>query len=247
MIIDGLLYLGTSHFGSALSARDALDGMDAVGIDAAVVVSAHPRGADFAEANARLMQAANESDGRFVALARIDPWLGELASAQLRREVSDGARGLFLHPQEENFQVSAPFVRPLVETAGDLGVPVVIAAGYHARSEPLQLAEVASWVPQIPVVLTNGGQFNISGLSGFDATLALRSSGNVIVHTSAMYREDYLKSVVDQFGDGRLMFASASPQFTWEYELARVHYGRFGTAEESILGTTAARVFEVEL
>jgi predicted TIM-barrel fold metal-dependent hydrolase len=244
--VDGLVYLGTSHFGYALEVEAALAGMDAVGTAVAIVAPVHPRGADFRVVNDAVLEAATTSGGRLVPLARVDPWEGADAVAELRRAVTAGARGLFLHPAEEHFRINdTDIARPVVTAAAELGVPVVMAAGFHLYAEPLQLGEAAGWVPEIPVVLTNGGQFNISGMSQFDAELAL-GHANVLVQTSGMYREDFLKGVVAGFGPDRLMFATAAPRFTMAYERARVDLAGFADAELAlILSGNARRVFDV--
>jgi predicted TIM-barrel fold metal-dependent hydrolase len=246
MIVDGLVYLGASHFGYGQDPAKALAGMDEVGTEVAVAVPVHPRGADFGPVNQAVADAAAASGGRLVPLARVDPWEGAAASAELRRAVGAGARGLFLHPGEEHFAINGERVRPVLETAAELGVPVVVAAGFHLYSEPLQLGRAARWTPDNPVVLTNGGQLNISGLMGFDAELAL-ANDNVVVHTSGMYREDFLEGIVAKFGPERLMFASAAPLFDMTYERKRVDLAHFSDPErELILGGNARRVFGLD-
>ena len=246
MIIDGLIYLGTSHFGYSLEPAAALEHMDAVGTNVAIAAPVHVRNTDFRLANDLVLKAASESSGRIIALARVDPWEGDAARAEIRRAVTGGARGLFLHPSEEHFRINDERVRPLVECAAELGVPVVIAAGFHLFSEPLQLGYAAQWVPSNPFVLTNGGQFNISGMAQFDTMLALQNS-NVHVHTSGMYREDFLERVVATFGPERLLFASAEPTFEMTYERKRVDLAHFSEDERQfILGGNASRIFGIE-
>lgn len=241
--VDGLLFLGSSHFGPALTPDAALAGMDAVGTQTAVAAPVHPHRGGFPGANDLVVQAAEESAGRLLPLCRVDPWEGADAVAELRRAVEQGARGLFLHPSEEHFRANDVRVRPLVEAAAGLAVPVVVAAGYHLFAEPLQLGALAAWIPDTPVVLTNGGQFNISGLAQFDAELAL-GNANVHVQTSGMYREDFLERVVATFGPERLLFASAAPVFSMAYERRRVDAAHFSEAErELILSGNARRVF----
>ncbi|MDX6250311.1 MAG: uncharacterized protein QOF10_3671 [Kribbellaceae bacterium] len=241
--VDGLLFLGTSHFGYQLDASTALAGMDAVGTDAAIAAPMHPHRGDFTEANESLAEAVGKSDGRLIPLCRVDPWEGDAAIAEVQRAVGGGARGVFLHPSEERFRINDVRVRPIVECAAELAVPVMVAAGYHLFAEPLQLAAAARWTPDHPFVLTNGGQFNISGMSQFDAQLAL-GNPNVHVHTSGMYREDFLEGVVKTFGPERLLFATAAPMFTMAYERLRVDLAHFTEAEtELILGGNTIRIF----
>ena len=248
MIIDGLVYLGASHFGYSLEPADAVASMEASGTDAAIAVPVHLHHGDFTAANDLVLKAARESGGRLIPLARVDPWDGETGLAELRRAITDGARGLFLHPSEEHFRISDPgLVRPLVDCAADMGVPVVIAAGFHLFSEPLQLGSAAQWAPGVPFVLTNGGQLNISGMAQFDALLTLQNA-NVHVHTTAMYREDFLEQVVARFGPDRLLYASAVPLFDMTYERRRVALAHFSDSERQlILGGNSSRIFGIEV
>jgi hypothetical protein len=247
VIIDSLVYLGTSHFGYSLELPAATAQLDALGTDAAIAVPVHPHGHNFPAANDLVLKAADSSGGRVTALARVDPWEGPAALAEIRRAAAAGAKGLFLHPSEEHFQITdTERARPLIECAGSLGLPVMIAAGYHLFAEPLQLGHVSRWAPEIPFVLTNGGQFNISGGAQFDALLALRNP-NVHVQTSAMYREDYLEKVVADYGPERLLYASGVPAFSMVYERKRADLAHFSGSERAlILGGNAARVFGLE-
>jgi len=243
MIVDGLIFLGSSHFGYALAATTALDGLDAIGAGVALAAPVHPHRGGFAEANAAVAAAAAKAADRLVPLCRVDPWEGTDAVSELQRAVRAGARGLFLHPAEEHFRINDTRVRPLVEAAAELAVPVVVAAGYHLVAEPLQLGAAAGWTPDNPFVLTNGGQFNISGLAQFDAELAL-GHPNVHVHTTGMYREDFLERVVATFGPERLVFATAAPLFTMAYERQRVELAHFtDTERDLVFGGNSARIF----
>lgn len=244
MMIDGLVFLGKSHFGYQFDTANAVDAIERNGASAAIVAPMHPRGGDFAAVNDEVAQAMQDSGGRLVALARVDPWDGKLAVSELRRAVTEqGARGVFLHPAEEHFRINDSLVRPIVECAAELGVPVMVATGYPLYSEPVQITQVAQWCPENPLVLTNGGQFNISGMAQFDAELALRND-NVFVQTSGMYREDFLERVVATFGAERLMFATAAPQFNMAYERKRVELAHFSSAERGLIfGGNAARLF----
>ncbi|MDR1798573.1 MAG: amidohydrolase family protein [Bifidobacteriaceae bacterium] len=244
MIVDALAYVGTSRFGYALMPDDVLSGLDKVGAHAAVVAPMHPIAGPMARANAGLLYAAGEADGRLVPLARIDPWDPD-APEQLAQCAEKGARGLLLHPWEEHFRANdRALVRPLVRAAAALRLPVTVVAGYHLISEPLQLAELAGWVPEVPVVLTNGGQLNISGLALIDAKLALRDHPNLKVHTTGQYRQDFLEDVVADYGQDRLLYASAAPCFDMAQERARVGLAHFSQVQAAaVLGNNARAVY----
>lgn len=244
MTVDALTYVGTCRFGYELGAENALQALARHGISRAIAAPTHRPDHDFGRANAAVAQAGVESGGRLVPLARVDPWDGDLALRELTRAVTvGGARGLFLHPAEEHFRINDARLRPLAVRASELQVPIVVATGYQCFSEPTQITQFANWCPDIPVILTNGGQFNISGLSQTDAGLALRLD-NVYVHTTGMYRDDWIGLVVSQFGAERVLFASAAPLMDVGYELRRVELAHVDDgAKAQMLTENAVRLF----
>jgi predicted TIM-barrel fold metal-dependent hydrolase len=243
MIIDGLVYVGTSRFGTELPPERVLGLLDEDGVTAAVIAPTHRPDHDLQRANDGIAEVAAASGGRLLALARVDPWDGEPAVRMLEQAVANGAGGLFLHPLEEQFRINDPRVRPVARAAADLGVPIVVATGYQGFSEPVQITQLAGWCPEVPVVLTNGGQFNISGLAQQDAGLAL-AHDNVVVHTTGVYRDDWISLVVSTFGADRIMFASAAPLMSMRYELRRVQLAHVAEeAKELMVAGNARRIF----
>lgn len=59
--VEGLVFLGESHFGHRLEVADALAAMAAVGTDLAVAAPVHPHGADFRAANVEVTAAAGST------------------------------------------------------------------------------------------------------------------------------------------------------------------------------------------
>ena len=100
--------------------------------------------------------------------------------AELRRCVLQlGLNGLVLHPMEEGYTINdAPTIR-LVREAGSLGVPVIVAAGYPWVSHASQIRSVAEQAEGTTIIMSHGGQINISGLAQADAFLALETCSNL--------------------------------------------------------------------
>jgi hypothetical protein len=246
MTVDALSFVGVSRFGETRSADDTVHAMDDEGIDTALVAPMHPVDGDFAAANRALAAIVAGSAGRLARIARVDPWDRGDALAQLSEAVADGARGVFLHPTEEHFRINDPLLRPVAAQAAELGVPVVVATGFPWFSETTQVAGFARWCGDNAVVMTNGGQLNISGMGQFDTNLALRAS-NVYLLSSGMYRNDFLERTVRDFGARRLLFASSAPRLNVRYEHLRVH--QIGMTEQDrslVLAGNAKRLFNID-
>ena len=244
MIFDGLTFLGESLFGYRATAAELLARMDEAGIDRAVVCPVRPRGYHLGPANEHVADAVREHPERLVGFARVDPNFGEAAVGEAYSALGQlGLSGLFLHPWEETFRVSAQLVDPVVEVARQRHVPVIVAAGYPWLSEGLQLGELARRFPEVTFVATNGGQINISGLGQTDVELALAANANLLVQTAGVYREDFLEGVAARFGAERLVFASAFPLMDPRLELRRVQWAHFDEATKAaILGGTLAEL-----
>ena len=132
---------------------------------------------------------------------------------------------------------------PWLDVAADLRIPIIVASGYQCWSEAAQITQFAPWCPEVPVILTNGGQYNISGLGQIDAGLALQID-NVYVQTSGVYRDDWIERVVSEFGPERLLFASSAPLMDFAYELKRVELAHVAEDAKSLmLGGNAIRLF----
>jgi uncharacterized protein len=245
VIVDALMLLGENRFGPTLAVPDALAQCRRLGIDKLVAAPARPLDYHLEPANERLAAAAADSGGRLAALGRVDPLNGAAAAAEARRCLDElGCVGLFLHPGEEAFPVTA--ARHVLEVAAERRAAVVVATGWFALSEPLQVAQAAADVPDLPVVMTNGGQVNISGLSMADAWLALTSHPNLLVMTNGEYRQDFIERLASELSAERVLFASCAPVFDPVFEQKRIRSARMtDEARSAVEGGNAARLFQL--
>lgn len=243
MTIDALMLLGENRFGPSLTTERALELADELEIAAIVAAPARPHDYRLEPANERLANAARKSGGRLRALGRIDPLNGKQAVDEARRCLVElGCVGLLLHPGEEAFPVRRG--RAVLEVAGDHGATVIVATGYFALSEPLQVAELAADFPDVPVVMTTGGQINISGLSLIDAWLALTGVPNLHVMTNGEYRQDFIERLATDLDPGRVLYASFAPTFDPAFERARIRSARLtDDVRRAIEHDNAARLF----
>lgn len=245
MIVDALMLLGENRFGPSLSVDEALFVAERLGIDHVVAAPARPIDYHLEPANERLAGVRAESGGRLSVLGRVDPTDGDRAVAEAARCLDDlGCVGLFLHPGEEAFPVTAG--RNVLEVADARRAPVVVATGLFSLSEPLQVAQLAAEFPGVPIVMTNGGNINISGLSMADAWLALTSRTNLLVMTNGEYRQDFIERLARDLEPERVLYGSMAPVFDPEFEWKRVESARMNDgARRRIEGENAARLFRL--
>jgi predicted TIM-barrel fold metal-dependent hydrolase len=245
--IDGLTFLGQSLLGYGQTADQLLARLDAGAVERAVVCPVKPRGYHLGPANDLVAEAAARH-ARFVGFARIDPNLQEEALRELDRAVLTlGLRGLFLHPWEETFRINGPHLDALLARCRELELPVWIATGYPWVSEAAQVGDLARRFPDVPIVMTHGGQINISGLGQADAIDVLRKRPNVSIETSGVYRQDFLQDVATDLGPERVLFGSNSPLMDIRLEVQRARWADLPIeARTLILGGNARRILGLD-
>jgi predicted TIM-barrel fold metal-dependent hydrolase len=236
MIVDAHVYLGSCLFGYGQSLEQLLANMDRLEIDRAVLVPVKPQEYHLAPSNKLVADAVHASPDRFMGLCRVDPWQREAAVAEVRRGFEElDACGLYLDPWEENFQANAEIVFPLVEEAARYGKPLVINAGHARVSHPTQIWDLARRFPDVQFVACNGGQINICGLLLFEARRMLEACPNIVIQTAGTYREDFLEEIASEVGEERVVFASRSPVYDQEFEMARVGFAHLSESQKEKL------------
>jgi len=243
--VDSLAVIGPDLFGGGQEAPAVLESMRRLGIDVTVAAPARPPGYVLGPANEALAVAARSSGGAIVGLGRVDPNQADAADEAVRCVRRLGLAGLFLHPWQEVFRANGPrAVAVLSAFAAAGGRIVVVATGVPWLSEAPQVADLAGRFPRVSFVMTNGGQFNISGLGQQDAMLALSEHPNLYIQTTGVYRQDFIEGVVARLGAERVMYAGGSPWFEPGFEVLRVRRAKVSDADRDLLcGGTAARVF----
>jgi len=120
-----------------------------------------------------------------------------------------------------------------VEEAGRYSKPVVINA-WHARvSHPRQIWDLARRFPDVRFVACSGGQINICGLLLFEARRMLEACPNIMIQTAGTYREDFLEEIAAKVGEERVLFASRSPVYDQEFEMARVQSAHLSESQKA--------------
>jgi predicted TIM-barrel fold metal-dependent hydrolase len=243
MIFDLRTFIGESFEGRKQSVEDLLRSMDALEIEMAMVSPLRPLSYNLEEANHSLVDAITSHNDRLVSAVRVDPWQPDAANLLVQAIEEYGCKALFLNPWEEHFKADSPRLDPLLQKLHVYHIPLIITTGYPWLSEALQVCSLAMRWPDVPVVMTNGGQINISGLGQADATLALHKASNLYIETAGVYRQDFIEEALQMFGPGRVLYGSGSPYFDQRYELLRVKYLKV-TREQlnAIMGDNALKL-----
>ena len=108
------------------------------------------------------------------------------------------------------------------------------------------MLELACAYPTVAIVMTSGGQINISGLGMLDAWLALQRAPNLHVMTNGEYRQDFIERLARDLDPARLLQGSFTPYFDMQYERTRVASAHLDNAARSLVeGGNACRLFHL--
>lgn len=224
MKIDALSIVGPNLFRPTPGLDETLAEASALGITGIVAAPGRPRAYALPPANDALAISARDNTS-VARLARVDPNQGGDAVAEVQRCVTElGCRGVFLHPGEEVFVIRN--ATAVARAAAQLDVPVVVATGHYALSEPLQVLDLAEAVPEATIIMTTGGQINISGLSMVDAWTALQRHENLCVMTNGEYRQDFIERLAIELDPKRVLYSTFAPYFHRGFETARIDSAR---------------------
>ncbi len=246
MIFDFRVFLGHSFDGTQQTISTLLHKMDSLKIDMALACPFKPRSYNLKQANADLAGLIKNQPDRLIGAARIDPWQPDAADLVRFGVETLALRALYLNPWEENFRVDLEILDPLLAIAVEYDLPVLVSAGYPWLSEALQISKLAQRWPNTPIIMTNGGQINISGLGQADVTIALRQVSNLHIDTAGVYRQDFIEETIAEFGGERVLFGSGAPYFDQCYEVKRILLAKVNAAaRQAVQGNTARQLLHL--
>jgi len=171
-----------------------------------VVMSMHEPELGYSQANDRVIAEAAASDGRLVALCRLDPKTDAVAEA--RRALEAGARGIKLHPRAEGFELHEGGVEPIFAFAHEQRLPILIHAGRGIPTLARDAVVLAERYPEARIILAHGAICDLNWL-----WRTLPRFPNLFIDT-AWWNPDDLAALFALVPPGQLLFGSDLPYFT---------------------------------
>jgi uncharacterized protein len=226
------------------------------GVDWAYGMTGEPRVTN-KEQNKIHADAAKNHPDRLITLAAIDPRRPD-AVAQFVEAVEDwGMKGLKLHPGA-GFRADDPACFPMLDKCAEYGLPVYIHTGIQETSDPIGVSNLASYFPQVKMVM---------GYAGMQWTE--RAIGAVMGHKNVytgieLHQRDYvwdsegfykwLRRLIDYCTPEKILFSSDSPdgdamlpEKDWidVFKNPKTSIKFTGEEMEKILGKSALSVFRI--
>src|SRR3954471_4465228 len=190
--------------GRKATAQEIVAGLDRAGHRRALIFAMHePSG--YADANAAAIDAARGSDGRLIALARINPHDGGEAVRAAEEALAAGAVGFKLHPRSDAFDLPHPVVERVVAIAHEQRAPVLFHAGRGFPGLGESVADLARSYPGARLILAHAG---ISDLGHLGEVAS--EAPNLFFDTSWWQVSDLL-TLYASVSPGRILYASDMP------------------------------------
>src|SRR5262249_25053073 len=117
----------------------------------------------FRAANDRTLAFAERSGGRLIPFVRLD--LNESPIEEARRCLDAGARGIKLHPRAQKFTATDERLRPVVDTAAERRVPILIHGGRGLPPIADGLRALVERYPEAPLIIAHAGIADLEALS----------------------------------------------------------------------------------
>jgi uncharacterized protein len=166
-----------------------------------------------------VLEAAQQSGGRFFPIVSVHPHDGAAALAELERVAKLGARIVKLHPNTQNFDVEDPAVGEVLERCGTLNL-VVLMDSFKPwdADQPGKFLKLTLAHPRTKLILAHMGHSQFRQFLPFGLLKKLGMQTNVFFDTSALATtfadsplEAELVWVMRQVGMERILFGSDWP------------------------------------
>ena len=190
--------------GRKATAEEVVGGLDRAGHARALIFAMHEP-AGYTDANAAAIDAARDSGGRLLALARINPHDGDAGVEEAKRCLEGGAKGFKLHPRSDAFDLPNPAVEQVVALAHEHRAPVLFHAGRGFPGLGEEVAHMARRYPGARLILAHAG---ISDLGHLGEVAA--EASNVFFDTSWWQVSDLL-TLYANVPAGRILYGSDMP------------------------------------
>ena len=204
-LFDAHTHLGQNDpDGMKQTPQELLDGLQRAGARGAFTFAMHePDG--YPPANDMILGAAADSAGTLIPFCRVSPAADSNATAEARRALDAGARGIKLHPRAEQFTLDHPAVRELAEIAAERELPMLVHAGRGIPALGSHMVSLAGEFPSARFILAHAGITDLAWL-----WQVAPDHPNLLFDTSWWIGPD-LFTLFSLVPPGQIVFASDAP------------------------------------
>ena len=252
LVFDCHTYMGKLNVADGIDLPEVCDAhamvalMDQAGVDKVLAMASGASGPEYVEGNDLIAKGMKAYPGRIYGLARINPHKGERSTEDLKYWIRErGLCGLKLSATADGFVVNdKDLLGPIMETAEELGVPVMMHSELSIRCTPALIADLAMDFPGVNIIVAHMGMYE----GHVEAITFGRRVKNLFLETSFIPRPTIVRKAVMTIGAEKLLYGSDAPYFDFEFALDKIaKYARLSDEEARlVLGGNIARLLGVE-
>jgi len=213
-IWDAHCHIGNDLDGHRMSQRLLVKKLDDSGVEKAVIFPLNDREKQkcFERSNDHIFRAFLEHPDRLIPFFRIDPNSGRWQE-EFDRRVSQGFRGLKLHPRAQKFDIGSAGARRVFERAEDERIPLLIHTGFGLEDGMNGLLCSIHEHPRLRVILGHSGFVDLGRV--IDAAL---KNSNIYFDTSVVKMYD-LFFLMQRMDHKRIFYGSDIPYGDMDFSL----------------------------
>jgi predicted TIM-barrel fold metal-dependent hydrolase len=191
------------------------------------------------------------SNSRMIGCASVNPKMGAGAVTELEKAVKEfGFRGVRLSPAVHSYPVDSELVNPVLEKAGDLGIPVTVDSD-EENCRISRIAALAKRFPEVAFILDMGFRpraYPQNMPAGKELTDAARTYSNLYFGITALTASEshHVKSIAAAAGAERMILGSSAPYGIPLFAIKGILRAELGKdAERLIFGENLKRVYKL--
>ncbi|GAB4244978.1 MAG: amidohydrolase family protein [Thermoleophilia bacterium] len=198
-------HIGCDIDGSVMSAAELVQRMDLLGVQKSIVFPMNDpnQGFCFSGPNEAVRQAHLAFPDRLIPFFRLNPNFDARSEYELR--LSQGFKGIKLHPRSQAFEIAGPEVMRVYGWAERDGLPILIHTGRGAADVARSIRLIADRHPSLRLILGHSAAYELK-----DCCARCRNCDWVLFDTSSMGKEK-LRELLESVDPGKVVFGSDVP------------------------------------
>lgn len=215
MIVDAHTHIGRDKDGHYINEREFISKMRLAHVNMAIVFPQNiGLNKNFSKANDRVYKFYKKYPKNIIPFFRLNPKLRW--KKEYKKSVTQGFRGIKLHPRSQHFGISSSYAMKVYEKAEKSRLPVLIHAGFGLENVANDIRKVVDTYPKLKLILGHSAFVDLE-----NTIKAIGNMDNVMFETSTLRIFDLLK-LITSMDYTKIVFGSDVPYYDFDLALEMV-------------------------
>ena len=243
------------------SLTNVIDNMDKGGIDITLIANFYtPK--IMRDSNEFWIRVAQQSGNRLVPLVNFHPEFDGSMPEYLHKYISEGAKGIKLHPMGQSFSMLDSKMQDLYRECNALKFPILVHCGRVSNARLNEYSDIEHIIPIIekypdmPVILAHmadGNKNDVLEISSnfenayFDTSIVITGYNEIArVNEPSWLEDEYVVEVIEQIGAHKVLFGSDYPWGSPIPDIHRIIKMNLSKSQKSmIFSENAVRIYKL--